>query len=116
MLVEAAALITQISGEVIPSNVPGSLALATRQAAGVVLSMAPWNAPVILGVRAVATSLACGNTVVLKGSEHPNKCADCRVERGAARSARLRCQLPGPVLPSEGQSQCTTGYASQWEH
>ena len=69
MLVEAAALTTQINGQVIPSNVPGSLALATRQAAGVVLGMAPWNAPVILGVRAVAVPLACGNTVVLKGSE-----------------------------------------------
>jgi len=34
-----------------------------------VLGMAPWNAPVILGVRAVAVPLACGNTVVLKGSE-----------------------------------------------
>ncbi|OGB98067.1 MAG: salicylaldehyde dehydrogenase, partial [Burkholderiales bacterium RIFCSPLOWO2_12_FULL_67_210] len=52
-----------------PSNMPGSLAMATRQAAGVVLGMAPWNAPVILGVRAVAVPLACGNTVVLKGSE-----------------------------------------------
>jgi benzaldehyde dehydrogenase (NAD) len=69
MLAEAAALITQIEGQVIPSNVPGSLALATRQAAGVVLGMAPWNAPVILGVRAIAVPLACGNTVVLKGSE-----------------------------------------------
>ena len=38
MLVEAASLTTQISGEVIPSNVPGSLALGTRQAAGVVLA------------------------------------------------------------------------------
>lgn len=69
MLVEAAALTTQINGQVIPSNVPGSLAMATRQASGVVLGMAPWNAPVILGVRAVAVPLACGNTVVLKGSE-----------------------------------------------
>ena len=40
-----------------------------RQPAGVVLGMAPWNAPVILGVRAIAVPLACGNTVVLKGSE-----------------------------------------------
>jgi len=54
---------------VIPSDVPGSLAMALRQPAGVVLGIAPWNAPVILGVRAVATPLACGNTVVLKGSE-----------------------------------------------
>lgn len=69
ILREAAALTTQIDGEVIPSNIAGNLALATRQGAGVVLGMAPWNAPVILGVRAIATPLACGNTVILKGSE-----------------------------------------------
>lgn len=69
MLEEAAALTTQVSGEVIPSNQPGTLAFALRQPAGVVVGMAPWNAPVILGVRAIATPLACGNTVVLKASE-----------------------------------------------
>jgi len=69
MLLEAASLTTQISGEVIPSDVPGNLAMAVRQPAGVVLGIAPWNAPVILAVRAIATPLACGNTVVLKGSE-----------------------------------------------
>ncbi|NNM70967.1 aldehyde dehydrogenase [Enterovirga aerilata] len=69
MLREAAALTTQISGEVIPSDKPGCIAMAIRQPAGVVLGIAPWNAPVILGVRAVATPLACGNTVVLKASE-----------------------------------------------
>ena len=70
MVREAAALTTQISGEVIPSDVPGSLAMGIRQPAGVVLGIAPWNAPVILGVRAIATPLACGNTVILKGSEN----------------------------------------------
>jgi benzaldehyde dehydrogenase (NAD) len=69
MLREAAAITTQVSGEVVPSNVPGSLAMAQRVPAGVVLGIAPWNAPVILGTRAIATPLACGNTVVLKGSE-----------------------------------------------
>jgi vanillin dehydrogenase len=69
MLREAAAMTTQISGEVIPSDKPGCIAMAVRQPAGVVLSMAPWNAPVILGVRAIALPLACGNTVVLKASE-----------------------------------------------
>ena len=69
MIQEAAALTTQIAGEVIPSDVPGSLAMAVRQPAGVVVGIAPWNAPIILGVRAIATPLACGNTVVLKGSE-----------------------------------------------
>lgn len=69
MLLEAAALTTQINGQVIPSDVPGSLSLAVRAPAGVVLGIAPWNAPIILGVRALALPLACGNTVVLKGSE-----------------------------------------------
>jgi benzaldehyde dehydrogenase (NAD) len=70
MLREAAALTTQVSGEVIPSDIPGSLAMGVRQPAGVVLGIAPWNAPIILGVRAIATPLACGNTVILKGSEN----------------------------------------------
>jgi benzaldehyde dehydrogenase (NAD) len=69
MLREAAALVTQVGGEVIPSDKPGLLAMGLRQPAGVVLGIAPWNAPVILGVRAIATPLACGNTVVLKSSE-----------------------------------------------
>uniref|UniRef100_B0SXU0 Aldehyde dehydrogenase n=1 Tax=Caulobacter sp. (strain K31) TaxID=366602 RepID=B0SXU0_CAUSK len=69
MIREAAAMTTQISGEVIPSDKPGCVAMAVRQPAGVVVGIAPWNAPVILGVRAIATPLACGNTVVLKASE-----------------------------------------------
>lgn len=70
MIREAASLTTQIAGEVIPSDVPGSLSMGVRQPAGVVLGIAPWNAPIILGVRAIATPLACGNTVILKGSEN----------------------------------------------
>jgi len=69
MLREAAAMTTQIDGSIIPSNVPGSLAMAIRQPCGVVLGIAPWNAPVILATRALAMPLACGNTVVLKASE-----------------------------------------------
>jgi acyl-CoA reductase-like NAD-dependent aldehyde dehydrogenase len=69
MLREAASLTTQITGEIIPSDKPGCVSMAIRQPAGVVLGIAPWNAPVILGVRAIATPLACGNTVVLKASE-----------------------------------------------
>jgi acyl-CoA reductase-like NAD-dependent aldehyde dehydrogenase len=69
LLREAAALTTQIGGEVIPSDKPGCMAWSVREPAGVVLGIAPWNAPVILGVRAIATPLACGNTVVFKASE-----------------------------------------------
>ncbi|MDM0010839.1 aldehyde dehydrogenase [Variovorax sp. J22P168] len=92
MLIEAASLTTQIAGEVIPSDVPGSLAMAVRQPAGVVLGIAPWNAPVILAVRAVATPLACGNTVVLKGSEL------CPATHGLVIEALQEAGLPPGVV------------------
>jgi benzaldehyde dehydrogenase (NAD) len=104
MLLEAAALTTQIEGEVIPSNVPGSLAMAVRQPAGVVLGIAPWNAPVILAVRAIAVPLACGNTVVLKGSEL------CPATHGLIIQALQEAGLPPGVVnfvtnaPSEAAS------------
>jgi acyl-CoA reductase-like NAD-dependent aldehyde dehydrogenase len=70
MLREAAAMTTQVSGEIIPSDKPDTLAMGIRQPAGVCLGIAPWNAPVILGTRAIAMPIACGNTVVLKASEN----------------------------------------------
>jgi benzaldehyde dehydrogenase (NAD) len=89
---EAAATTTQITGEVIPSDIPGSLALGVRQPAGVVLGIAPWNAPIILGVRAIATPLACGNTVVFKGSEV------CPATHGLIVEAINEAGLPKGVL------------------
>ncbi|MFS8147332.1 aldehyde dehydrogenase [Rhizobium sp. BR 249] len=69
ILREAGAMTTQISGEIIPSDKPGTLAMGIRQPAGVCLAIAPWNAPVILATRAIAMPIACGNTVILKASE-----------------------------------------------
>ncbi|MBB3523778.1 aldehyde dehydrogenase [Rhizobium sp. BK456] len=69
ILREAGAMTTQISGEIIPSDKPGTLAMGVRQAAGVCLAIAPWNAPVILATRAIAMPIACGNSVILKASE-----------------------------------------------
>ena len=92
MIREAASLTTQVTGEVIPSDVPGSLAMGVRQPAGVVLGIAPWNAPVILGVRAVATPLACGNTVVLKGSEN------CPHTHGLIAESFQEAGLPAGVI------------------
>ena len=66
---EAAAMTTRILGETIPADRPGTLALAIRRPVGVMVGIAPWNAPVILGVRALAMPIACGNTIVLKASE-----------------------------------------------
>ena len=69
MLREAGAQAYAAVGQVIPSDIPGATAIARRLPAGVVVGIAPWNAPVILGTRAIATPLAYGNTVILKGSE-----------------------------------------------
>ena len=69
MLREAAAMTTQIDGSIIPSDVAGNMAMGIRVPCGVIVGMAPWNAPIILATRALAMPLACGNTVVLKASE-----------------------------------------------
>ncbi|RWZ50823.1 aldehyde dehydrogenase [Labedella phragmitis] len=66
---EAAGLATQIQGETIPTDKPGTLSMTVRQAAGVVFSMAPWNGPGVLAARAIAYPIVCGNSVVFRASE-----------------------------------------------
>lgn len=70
MLREAAAAASQPVGRVLATNADGVLSTEVRVPKGVVAAISPWNAPVILGVRAVALPLATGNTVVLKPSEN----------------------------------------------
>ncbi|MGW9111707.1 aldehyde dehydrogenase [Microbacterium sp. NPDC055683] len=69
LLREAAGLATQIQGETIPTDKPGTLSMTFRQPAGVVLSMAPWNGAGVLAARAIAYPIVCGNTVVFRASE-----------------------------------------------
>lgn len=66
---EAAGLATQIQGETIPTDKSGAISLTFRQAAGVVLSMAPWNGAGVLAARAIAYPIVCGNSVVFRASE-----------------------------------------------
>jgi acyl-CoA reductase-like NAD-dependent aldehyde dehydrogenase len=66
---EAAAVTTAFAGEVLATDKPDCLSLAVREPLGVCLAIAPWNAPLILGMRSMIWPLACGNTVVLKASE-----------------------------------------------
>jgi acyl-CoA reductase-like NAD-dependent aldehyde dehydrogenase len=66
---EAASLTTQIQGETIPTDKPGTLSMTLRQPVGVILSIVPWNGPVLLAARALAYPIACGNTVIFKASE-----------------------------------------------
>ncbi|MBN9889521.1 aldehyde dehydrogenase [Salipiger abyssi] len=66
---EAAAMTTQIQGSTIPSDKPGTLSMTVRQPVGVILSIVPWNGPIVLAARAIAYPLMCGNTVVFRASE-----------------------------------------------
>ncbi|MBV5265022.1 aldehyde dehydrogenase [Pinisolibacter aquiterrae] len=66
---EAASLATQIQGETIPTDKPGTLSMTVRQPVGAVLSIVPWNGPVVLAARAIAYPIVCGNTVVFRASE-----------------------------------------------
>ncbi|GKZ51965.1 hypothetical protein AbraIFM66951_008864 [Aspergillus brasiliensis] len=52
----------------------GRSAIIFKEPYGVILGIAPWNAPWPLGCRAVSYALAAGNTVVLKGSELSPRC------------------------------------------
>jgi benzaldehyde dehydrogenase (NAD) len=62
---EASALPSRAYGELIPSEEP-RLSMARRVPAGVVGVIAPFNVPIILGIRSVAPALALGNAVILK--------------------------------------------------
>ncbi|WP_261801605.1 aldehyde dehydrogenase family protein [Streptomyces sp. ISID311] len=69
LLRQAAGLPYAAVGQVLPSDIPGTQALAVRQPVGVVAAIAPWNASLVLSGRGVVGPLALGNTVVLKPSE-----------------------------------------------
>ena len=62
---EAAAMVTQPRGLVLPSE-HNVTSLARRLPHGVVGVISPFNFPMILSIRAVAPALAVGNAVVLK--------------------------------------------------
>lgn len=69
ILCDAAGMVDHIKDPTALADVRPGTSFALRQPAGVCLAIAPWNAPVLLAVRAIAVALACGNSVVLKSSE-----------------------------------------------
>ena len=52
----------------------GQSALILKEPYGVIFGIAPWNAPYILGFRAISYAIAAGNTCVLKGPEYSPRC------------------------------------------
>ena len=69
-----AGLVSAVKGDVITAADEGKSAMLLREPYGVILSIAPWNAPYVLGFRSVIGPLAMGNTVVLKGAEASPGC------------------------------------------
>jgi gamma-glutamyl-gamma-aminobutyraldehyde dehydrogenase len=61
-------LADKVMGEV-PPTAAGELALVTREPAGVVAAVVPWNFPLTIGSWKFAPALAAGCTVVLKTAE-----------------------------------------------
>jgi acyl-CoA reductase-like NAD-dependent aldehyde dehydrogenase len=66
---QAAGIAYSPIGEILPSDMPGAMAMGLRRPVGVVGAIAPWNAALILSARSISAPLALGNTVVLKPSE-----------------------------------------------
>src|ERR1700742_479115 len=92
MLHAAGEFAQDIEEQDIPSHIPGKKMRGVRQPVGVVVGIAPWNAPVILGTRAIAAPLAYGNTVVLKASE------ECPRTHGAIIRALADAGIPDGVV------------------
>jgi acyl-CoA reductase-like NAD-dependent aldehyde dehydrogenase len=69
ILRDVAGRISSITGSIPQTAREGVSALVYKEPYGVILAIAPWNAPHILGIRSVAYPLAAGNTVILKAPE-----------------------------------------------
>ena len=65
---EAGSQVHRVIGQTLPAE-SAKLSMVLRQPVGVVAAIAPWNAPLVLGLRAVCFAMAYGNTLVLKPSE-----------------------------------------------
>ncbi|OCH86492.1 aldehyde dehydrogenase [Obba rivulosa] len=64
-----AGMALEYKSQTFPSINPGGHVVEVRKAKGVVFAIAPWNAPLILTLRAIGVPILCGNAVVLKCSE-----------------------------------------------
>lgn len=70
MLAHSAGLVPLMRDESREDEARRTRSILRRRPVGVVLGIAPWNAPIALAARAIAAPLVCGNAVVLKASEH----------------------------------------------
>jgi benzaldehyde dehydrogenase (NAD) len=94
---EAAALAGHPAGEILRSNQP-RLSMSRRLPVGVVGVIAPFNAPIILAIRAIAPALALGNAVICKPDPRTAICGGvvfARIFEEAGLPAGVLHVLPG---------------------
>lgn len=72
---DVAGRITSIVGSIPQVQEEGKSGLVYKEPYGVILGIAPWNAPYILGTRAIVYALAAGNTAILKAPEFSPMCS-----------------------------------------
>lgn len=111
LIEETASLITSESlhGSVPPTMDRDAHAVIFQEPLGVILGIAPWNAPLILAMRAVIAAVAMGNTAILKVClvtvllSYHSLTHDILGFRAQSSHALLHCPaLPGRRLPTWG--------------
>ncbi|WP_435106915.1 benzaldehyde dehydrogenase [Nocardiopsis synnemataformans] len=100
---EAAALASQPHGEILRTGKP-RLSFSRQVPVGVVGVIAPFNVPLILGIRSVAPALAVGNAVILKPDPRTAVCGGAvlaEVMRRAGVPEGVFQVLPGGAAAGE---------------
>ncbi|TVY32467.1 Vanillin dehydrogenase, partial [Lachnellula subtilissima] len=69
ILLDVSGRLSSLTGSIPTASDPGTSALVYKEPYGVILAIAPWNAPHILGMRSIIYPLAAGNTVIFKAHE-----------------------------------------------
>lgn len=78
-----------MNGSIVPTKQENAQAMIYYEPLGVVLGIAPWNAPLILGLRAVIAPIAAGNTAILKVSRlQPQRSNKSDSQKGSEMSPR----------------------------
>ena len=71
----ASGVARRITGQTMPSELPGRFSMSVREPLGVIAGITPFNVPLLKDVKLSATPLATGNTVVMIPSEHAPRVA-----------------------------------------
>lgn len=65
----AAGVARRVTGQTLPSELPGRFSMTVREPLGVIASITPFNVPLLKNVKLSSTPIATGNSVVLLTSE-----------------------------------------------